>query len=76
MANTNRERQVQQVVFKGQRSSMAYALSKFIAWGVQMDMIVTEVNVTSIYVQAPQAAMAALHKALVVDGLGDYYGNH
>jgi hypothetical protein len=67
---------VQAVVFQGQRSYMAFALSKFMQWGVKLDMIVVEDDVTSIYVQAAPAAIKALHSALGDDGCSDYMGMH
>jgi hypothetical protein len=72
MANTNTEQQVEAVVFKGERRYMMDAIAMFVRWGVQMDQIVVENDITSIYVQAAKPAIKALHKALKAEGAGDY----
>jgi hypothetical protein len=74
MANTNTEQKVEAVVFKGERRYMTDAIAMFVRWGVQMDQIVVEDDVTHIYVQAPKQAIKALHKALKADGTTDYLG--
>jgi hypothetical protein len=70
MANeiTNKEQQVQAAVLQGERRYMMDVIGKLVRWGVQMDQIVVEHEVTSIYLQAPTPALSAIHIALLADG--------
>jgi len=45
-------------------------------WGTRMDVIVVEDGITSIYVQALAASIAAMNKALSADGQHRYLGLH
>lgn len=74
--NTKDEQAMQAVVIKGERFYMMGVIGKLIEWRTQFDQIVVEDGITSMYVQAPQAAVQALHKALKKDGQHDYMGVH
>jgi hypothetical protein len=78
MANeiTSKEQQVIEAVFKGERRFMMDVIGKLVVWRVQIDEIVVEDNVTTIFVQAPRPRIRALDNALRNDGPADYYGTH